>query len=74
MEEKKPEANKHICKVCKELKNRIEDGYYPNANKKYRGDDGLLWSGKICGICNQKRLKIAMQLKRQKKECGSSQP
>lgn len=70
--EAKKDSDLHQCKVCKEMKARIHDGYFPNANKKYRGEDGILWSGKVCGECNNKRLKLAMKLKRSK-SCGSSE-
>lgn len=61
------ESNKRICKNCKAIKDRIQDGTYKNPkNKKWRDADGLLWSGSICGVCNQLRLKEHMKSKRVK--------
>lgn len=47
------EQNKRKCKICTEDKNRILSGKFPNGrDKKWAGDDGLLWNGNICGKCN----------------------
>lgn len=46
------ESNKTICKRCKELKIRIEDGKYPDSkNKRYKDETGKLWNGKVCSQC-----------------------
>lgn len=50
------EVQKKECKVCKQLKERIFVGRFPDGrNKKWRDESGKLWSGLVCGICNVKR-------------------
>lgn len=47
------EQGKRTCKICKEEKNRICIGKYPNnKDKKWAGDNGKLWMGNICPECN----------------------
>ena len=56
------ERNRRECKLCKEHKDRIFDGRYPNnKDKRWVGQDGLLWVGSICGQCNRSRAKTNMQ-------------
>lgn len=59
-----PELNKHICKKCNQVKDRVDDGRYPNGNKRYRDSNGELWSGKTCPSCTRDRLKNHMRTKR----------
>lgn len=48
------ESNKTQCKVCKAMKDRIEDGRYPDGrNKRWKDEDGKLWNGHICAACNK---------------------
>lgn len=50
------EKNKRICKLCNELKDRIQSGIYPDGkNKKHVDESGKLWNGSVCGVCNVKR-------------------
>ena len=59
------ETNKTLCKICKQIKERIAAGNFKNGrNKKWRDESGQLWNGKICGPCNALRLKEVMQNKR----------
>lgn len=59
------ESNLRLCKRCNEVKRRTLSGKYPdNRDKKYVGDDGLLWNGSTCGICNRKRAKEIMAARR----------
>lgn len=67
MEELK-EENYHICKVCLKLKKKIQDGKYNAKDKRWQDDDGLLWSGKVCGSCNRERAKEVMRKARAKNE------
>ena len=62
------EKNKRLCKRCSQLKERIEDGKYPNGrDKKWRDESGKLWSGNICGECNNSRSKEIMRTTRHAK-------
>lgn len=58
------EENLCICKVCLKLKKRTQDGQYNKRDKRWKDDDGLLWSGKVCGGCNRERAKEVMRKKR----------
>lgn len=59
------EANVRICKTCKQLKNRIQDGKFQNGkDKRWRDESGTLWSGNTCPPCNNERLKNKMRAKR----------
>jgi hypothetical protein len=56
------ESNKRVCKTCLQLKDRISAGKFPNGrDKKWVGQDGLLWNGASCGKCNQNRAKLVMK-------------
>ena len=58
------EENLCICKVCLKLKKRIQDGQYNARDKRWKDEDNLLWSGKVCGSCNRERAKSIMRKKR----------
>lgn len=58
------EKNVRACKVCKVLKERVQDGKYNDKDKKWRDEKGLLWMGNTCGECNRTRLKEVMRKKR----------
>lgn len=59
------EQNLRICKICKQLKNRIQDGKFTNnKDKRWRDESGKLWNGSICPHCNNERLKNKMKEKR----------
>lgn len=60
------EANKAHCKTCKQLKNRILDGKFDHVNKRWVDENGWLWSGKICPVCNLERVRNKMREKRNK--------
>lgn len=63
------EQNKRACKSCKVLKDRIEDGKFPDAkNKKWRDAEGGLWNGSECNSCFKIRLKEHMKSKRKPNE------
>lgn len=55
------EANVKECKVCHEKKLRILYGKFPSMNNKYVDESGSLWSGRICPLCNNARIKAKMQ-------------
>ena len=66
--EAKNEENYHICKRCLKLKKRIQDGLYNKKDQRWMDEDGLLWSGKVCGSCNRERAKETMKKARAKNE------
>lgn len=56
------EANKAHCKVCNQLKNKIESGRFPNGrSKRYVDEMGLQWSGRTCPECNRTRAQKTMK-------------
>lgn len=56
------EQNTRECKQCEQLKQRIEAGKFPNGkNKRWRDESGKLWSGNLCGECNNARCKEAVK-------------
>lgn len=60
------ESNYRICKVCKHLKQRIQNGTFPNGrDKKWVDAEDQLWSGSTCGPCNSKRIR---KLQKKKEE------
>jgi hypothetical protein len=61
-EKDSPEIKWTKCKICGELKKRIYAGLYPNLkDKRYIGEDGLLWSGLRCGPCQALNAKKNMK-------------
>lgn len=66
-EEVKPtEVNLIKCKVCEQLKTRIEAGKFPGKGniKKYTNELGEAWNGKVCVTCNRDRMKNVMRANR----------
>lgn len=61
------EENLHTCKVCKKLRTRKQDGLFNKKDKRWMDEDGLLWSGKVCGSCNRERAKETMRKARANK-------
>lgn len=45
------ESNLTKCKVCQEIKMRIQDGMFDHKNKRWVGEDGTQWVGKKCPDC-----------------------
>jgi len=45
------EQNITECKVCKQLKIRIQDGMFNHKDKRWIGEDGTQWVGKKCPDC-----------------------
>ncbi len=42
------------CKVCKQMKERIMVGRFPNGrDKKFANANGVLWNGRICPDCHR---------------------
>lgn len=59
------EANLVQCKVCQDLKVKIEAGKYPKGKtKKYVDEHNVQWNGKVCPECNRERVKKNMAVKR----------
>jgi hypothetical protein len=56
------EINKSKCSSCQEIKDRIQNGKYPdNRNKKWVDERGLLWVGRKCPDCVKSGMKTRMQ-------------
>lgn len=61
------EANKRLCKICKELKTRITDGKFDEKNKRYVDENGWLWNGSKCPQCQLISVREKMKARREKK-------
>ena len=56
------EINEKQCKVCLEIKVRVQDERFPNGkDKRWVDPSGSYWNGKICPPCNQERVKNTMR-------------
>lgn len=58
------EKNLTSCKVCNQLKLRIQDGKFDAKNKRWRDDKGSLWIGKVCPDCHRDRMATYQKNKR----------
>lgn len=59
------ETNLTHCKICNELKSRIQDGNYNNSkDKRWRDNHGSLWVGRCCPDCHRKRMAEKQRTKR----------
>jgi hypothetical protein len=67
LNEVKKDTDLKECKECKQLKKRILDKTYKDGNRRYLGEDGLMWNGRMCGACHQGRVRTD---KRGKKHDG----
>lgn len=50
-----------LCKVCKEIKDRIFNGYYNPLDKRWVDINKDLWNGRVCPPCNAIRIMKAMK-------------
>lgn len=64
------EQNKRVCRVCKILKNRIQQGLYNAKDKRWVDDTGSMWNGSTCPDCHRTRIKNNMKFKRFVKKNG----
>lgn len=61
------EKNSTICKICRAIKLRIADGNFPNKkDKRWIGESGKQWNGKVCPECYIEQSKIRMRNTRTK--------
>lgn len=66
-----------VCPKCNQTKKRIRVGKRPNSKEtKFIGEDGLEFSGRVCGTCHRNKVKQTKQLNtaliRQAKALGKS--
>jgi hypothetical protein len=66
------ETNLRACKICKQLKQRIEDGKFNNKDRRWKDESGKLWNGSCCPTCNLERTKEKMRNARSKTNVKSS--
>jgi hypothetical protein len=62
---KEPEMRQ--CKVCNQLKVRVQDGQFNLKDKRWMDERGRLWNGRTCPGCNLERAKKTMKQTRVKK-------
>jgi hypothetical protein len=56
------ESNLRKCKKCQVLKIRILDGKYDNGrDKRWLDDEGKIWNGSLCPLCNVERARTTMK-------------
>ena len=52
------ESNLTKCKICNQMKNRIQSGKFTdNINKRWVDENQLLWNGRVCPECHQVKMK-----------------
>lgn len=49
------------CKVCKQIKSRINSGTFDGVNKKWVDEKGKQWSGRTCPDCHRIKTRENMQ-------------
>jgi len=60
------ESNLTKCKVCNQMKNRIQSGKFTdNINKRWVDENQLLWNGRVCPGCHQVKMKQKAHERRQ---------
>lgn len=60
------------CKVCNEVKPRIQYGTFGDGkSKRWVDDTGKLWNGLVCPSCQRKRALVNMHRLRGKDESNS---
>ena len=73
IKEDSPEIQYHQCPLCLEMKKRIRVGTFGSINPKnskdikWRGEDGKLFNGFVCGACHANRAKERYRAKVSKK-------
>lgn len=56
------EIQQKVCKICNQLKSRIQMGTFPNKScKRWIDESGKQWSGKVCPECQANRAKVNMR-------------
>lgn len=59
------ESQIKVCKICGVAKRRYLANKYPNGrDKRWMSEEGILWSGLVCGNCQRLRMKEHMRKKR----------
>jgi hypothetical protein len=60
------ESNLTKCKVCGELKQKIDLGFYEGKkDKKYVDENNKRWNGKQCPSCHNNRVRTDKRNKRE---------
>lgn len=59
-----------VCIECLKEHLRIPSGYNSSGRKRYRDEFGLMWHGKMCGVCNRRRAAWTMQNPKPKQPDG----
>lgn len=58
------EKNLSTCKICSQIKLKIQDGKFDNNNKRWRDERGGLWVGRTCPDCHRRKMAEHQKLKR----------
>ncbi len=62
------ETNNRICKHCRVIKLRIQDGNFPNAkDKRWVDEHGQQWNGSTCPSCATEKARLRMGKRRNEK-------
>jgi hypothetical protein len=60
------------CKICSKVELGFFDGNYPDGkNKRWKNAEGILQNGRVCGACNNERIKNKMKEKRKNNDTRS---
>lgn len=67
MADRSPDNHEINCKICGQRKKRIRQGTWKKdvgKTPKWKGEDGLLWNGLVCGQCHRNQTAVRMTIKR----------
>ena len=67
------ETDIRVCKSCQKLRKRVFAGRYRGKDKRFVDENGLLWNGSVCGLCNIARVRNHMAKLRQERKLKREQ-
>lgn len=63
------EIQQKVCKICNQLKSRIQMGTFTNkACKRWVDESGKQWSGLVCPSCQANRAVVNMRRLREQRK------
>lgn len=68
----KKQSHTKVCKICMKEHMRIYSGFFPNRRIIWRDQTGLMWNGKMCGVCNRTRSREGNRARRNKQQAGEN--
>lgn len=53
-----------VCKICKQMKTRYQNGMFDIKSKRWVDEHGKLFNGKVCPECHKNKVKEQIKNKR----------